>query len=503
MNAPANYDLAIIGGGINGAGVAREAAGRGLRVLLAEAGDLGGGTSSASTKLIHGGLRYLEHGELRLVAEALAEREALLKIAPHLVRPLEFVLPYESHLRPAWMLRAGLFLYEHLGTRAWGLGGSRSSLPKSRPVRLEPDGYGAGLKREFRSGFAYYDCSVDDARLVVANARSAKAHGASILTRTPCVAARRERGAWRIVLKGEKGELQASAKALVNAAGPWVEGVLERAIGIGASGNVRLVKGSHIVVPRIHEKTHAYILQNPDARIVFLIPFEREFTLVGTTDVPLPANPSRAEISPEEIAYLCAAASRYTERPITPAQVLWSYSGVRALYGDGTEDPSAITRDYHLQLDFAGPPLVTLVGGKITTYRRLAETVMGKLSRLLPSRGSWTHAEPLPGGDFGGADFDRVLAELQRRYPNFNGEWLARLARRHGTLVPEILGSAREEAELGEDFGGGLFEAEVRYLVANEWAREADDVLWRRTKCALHMSEGQRERFGAYMRQSG
>ncbi|MBI4291891.1 MAG: glycerol-3-phosphate dehydrogenase [Betaproteobacteria bacterium] len=494
------YDLAIIGGGINGVGIARDAAGRGLRVLLAEAGDLGAATSSASTKLIHGGLRYLEHGEFRLVAEALAEREVLLRIAPHIVRPLQFVLPYERHLRPAWMIRAGLFLYDHLGTRAFGLGGDRSSLPGSHAVALDAEGYGAGLKRDFSSGFTYCDCFVDDARLVVLNARSARAHGASIRTRTRCTSARRQDGEWSITLEDENGGQRIGAKALVNAAGPWVKSVLEREIGVSVRGGVRLIKGSHIVVSKVHDKNHAYILQIPDGRIVFLIPYEREFTLLGTTDTPIAECGDRAQISGEEIAYLCGAASRYTERPITAADVVWSYSGVRALYDDGTLDPSAVTRDYHLIMDENEPPLVSVFGGKITTYRKLAEAVLAKLSRWFPRRGTWTDIEPLPGGEFGAADFDGLLTDYKRRYPKFKVQWLARLLRRHGTLAQEVLGRARDEADLGEDFGGGLFESEVRYLKANEWAREADDVLWRRTKCGLYMGPAQRKRLEAYMR---
>jgi len=494
------YDLAIIGGGINGVGIARDAAGRGLRVLLAEAGDLGAATSSASTKLIHGGLRYLEHGEFRLVAEALAEREVLLKIAPHIVWPLQFVLPYERHLRPAWMIRAGLFLYDHLGTRVFGLGGDRSSLPRSRRVSLGPEGYGAGLKPEFTSGFTYCDCFVDDARLVVLNARSASAHGATVRTHTRCTSARRQNGDWSITLKDQNGEQRVSAKALVNAAGPWVKSVLEREIGVPVRGGVRLVKGSHIVVSKIHDKNHAYILQIPDGRIVFLIPYEREFTLVGTTDMALAKVEPQTQISGEEIAYLCEAASCYTARGITATDVVWSYSGVRALYDDGIEDPSAITRDYHLIVDENEPPLVSVFGGKITTYRKLAEAVLAKLARWFPRRGPWTEFEPLPGGEFGTADFDGLLTDYKRRYPKLKVQWLARLLRRHGTLAEKILAGARDEDGLGEDFGGGLFEAEVRYLIANEWALEADDVLWRRTKSGLHMSRAQRGRLDAYMR---
>lgn len=506
------YDLVIIGGGINGTGIARDAAGRGLKVLLAESHDLGSATSSASTKLIHGGLRYLEYWEFRLVSESLAERETLLSIAPHVVWPLEFVLPHEPHLRPAWMIRAGLFLYDHLGARAFsfGSGAGRGSLPKSRGVRLAADGYGAGLRPGLEKGFVYFDCWVDDARLVVLNARSAAQHGATILTRTRCTGARRENGTWLVSLEAAGGRTGAvrsvTARALVNATGPWVKSVIERELRLDSPGQVRLVKGSHIVVPRIHDKRHAYLLQNPDRRIVFLIPYEREFTLIGTTDVPVSEGDDRPGISAAEIEYLCGAASRYTGRPVTPETVVWSYSGVRSLYDDGSADASAVTRDYHLMVDTegdgpdGGAPLVSVFGGKITTYRRLAEQVLDRLSPWLACDEPWTHAEPLPGGDFGDTDFDGLLADYKRRYPDLLVQWMARLLRRHGVLAAAILEGARTEADLGENFGGGLYEAELRYLIANEWAHEPADVLWRRTKCGLHMREAQRERVAQFMR---
>ena len=487
------YDIAVIGGGINGAGVARDAAGRGLKVLLAEQDDFASATSSASTKLIHGGLRYLEYYEFRLVSESLAEREVMLRIAPHVIWPLEFVLPHEKHLRPAWMIRAGLFLYDRIG--------GRTSLPKSRGVTLSPGDYGAGLKPAFTRGFAYYDAWVDDARLVVLTLASARAHGATVLARTRCTGARREGDAWRVTLRDAASgkETDVHARILVNAAGPWVKSLLDRELKIDSPGQVRLVKGSHIVVPRIHDKRYAYILQNPDRRVVFMIPYEREFTLIGTTDVPFAEKDLPAAISPEEIAYLCAAASRYSARAVTSDQVAWSYSGVRPLYDDGKEDPSAITRDYVLLLDEQGPPLLSIFGGKITTYRKLAEHVMEKLARWNPPRRPWTHAEALPGGDFGGRDFPAVLREFRSRYAGLDPHWLARLLRRHGTLAGEILDDAKSEADLGENFGGGLYERELAHLVAHEWARSGDDVLWRRTKCGLHMSEAQRRRVARRM----
>jgi len=504
------YDLLIIGGGVNGTGIARDAAGRGLKVLLVESDDLASATSSASTKLIHGGLRYLEYYEFRLVSEALAEREVLLSIAPHIIWPLEFALPHESHLRPAWMIRAGLFLYDHLGASSFGFRPSPRSLPKSRSVKLVADGYGAGLKTEFKKGFVYFDCWVDDARLVVLNARSAARHGATILTRTRCTGARREHGEWVANLQTTGGAENSgaarsvTARALVNAAGPWVQSLLDHELKGASPGKVRLVKGSHIVVPRIHDKRHAYILQNPDRRIVFLIPYEREFTLVGTTEVPLAESDQRPQISPDEIDYLCAAASRYTGRPVTRDAVVWSYSGVRPLYDDGSADPSAVTRDYHLMLDTdpgGRAPLLSVFGGKITTYRKLAEHVMDKLGRWFPDTRPWTHAEALPGGEFGDSDFDGLLTDFKRRHPKLLVQWLARLLRRHGVLAAEILAGAKTEADLGENFGGGLYEAEVRYLIANEWARDGSDVLWRRTKCGLHMTAAQQERVAQFVRE--
>jgi len=490
------FDIAVIGGGINGAGIARDAAGRGLKVLLAEQNDFASATSSASTKLVHGGLRYLEYYEFRLVAESLSEREVMLRIAPHIVWPLEFVLPHEKHLRPAWMIRAGLFLYDNLGTRAFGLGGGRSSLPKAKSVTFTPQDYGAGLKPEFYRGFAYYDAWVDDARLVVLTLSSARAHGATVLPRTRCTGARRKDDAWCVTLRDQTSgkESEARARILVNAAGPWVKSLLDRELKIESPGQVRLVKGSHIVVPRIHDKRYAYILQNPDRRVVFMIPYEREFTLIGTTDVPVAGDDIQSPISPEELAYLCTAASRYSARPVTADQVVWSYSGVRPLYDDGKDDPSAITRDYVLLLDEQGPPLLSIFGGKITTSRKLAEHVLEKLGRWIPAHRPWTNAKALPGGDFGGRDFPTVLAEFRSRYSGFDPHWLARLLRRHGTLIGQILDDAKTEADLGEDFGGGLYERELAYLIAREWARSGDDVLWRRTKCGLHMSAAQRSR---------
>jgi glycerol-3-phosphate dehydrogenase len=498
-----HYDLLIIGGGINGAGIARDAAGRGLKVLLVEQGDLASATSSASTKLIHGGLRYLEYFEFRLVAESLAERETLLRIAPHIVWPMEFVLPHESHLRPAWMIRAGLFLYDHLGHGIPGFG-PKSSLPASRGIRLSPEGYGAGLKPEFERGFVYYDCWVDDARLVVLNARSAAALGATILPRTRLVSAKRENGRWVAKLDPESGESRTvHAAAIVNAAGPWVRQVLDEALKVKLAASVRLVKGSHIVVPRIHSERHAFILQNPDRRVIFMIPYERQFTLVGTTDVPVTRDDFRAKITRKEIEYLCEAASRYSRTPITPGMVVWSYSGVRPLYDDGSDNPSAVTRDYHLLLDKGAwpddPPLLSVFGGKITTYRKLAEQAMAQLAWRFPGKSAWTHTEALPGGEMDGRTFRGLLLDFRRRHPRLPKMWLTRVLRRHGSLADEIIGDGQVERDLGRHFGGGLYERELDYLVRNEWVREAEDVLWRRTKCGLHMSAAEKTAVRDYL----
>ncbi len=488
------YDLVVIGGGINGAGIARDAAGRGFSTLLCEQNDLGWATSSASSKLVHGGLRYLEHYEFGLVAEALAERETLLAIAPHIVWPLEFVLPHEQHLRPRWMIRLGLFLYDHLGRARLALSGRRSSLSKSRSILLDASAYGRVLKPEFRRGFAYFDAWVDDARLVVLNVRSAADKGAVVLPRTRCIGGARSRGLWRLELRDTRTGVvhNIEARAVVNAAGPWVKQVLDGVLRTPSRYGVRLVKGSHIVVPRLYAGNHAYILQNPDRRVVFLLPYEEEYTAIGTTEVPM-KDPDRVPTCAQaEIAYLCDAASRYTATPVTREQVVWAWSGVRPLFDDGHGNASSVSRDYVLHLDANGPPLVSVFGGKITTYRALAEAVLQKLERWLGRRRAWTASEPLAGGDFGGSGFAKLVEVYQSRYPALPAQWLTRLLRRHGTCAAEILGDAASEADLGRNFGGGLYEREIRYLVEREWAMEAEDILWRRTKCGLGMSAAQR-----------
>lgn len=488
------FDLLVVGGGINGVGIARDAAGRGLAVLLAEKGDLARATSSAATKLIHGGLRYLEQYEFRLVREALAEREVLLHMAPHIIWPLRFVLPHDRHLRPAWMIRVGLFLYDHLG--------GRTILPGSVGVDLTRAPEGRPLKDDYRKGFAYSDCWVDDARLVVLNAVALRDLGGVVLTRTSLVTARREGELWRATLKNERtGEIQeVAARGLVNAAGPWVGSVLSGALGINARAQVRHVKGSHIVVPKLYDGAHAYIFQHPDGRVIFAIPYEGRFTLVGTTDIPYQGDLEQPTIDGAETEYLCNAVSRYFATPITPEEVVWSYSGVRPLYDDGSADPSEITRDYVLQLDEGRPPLLSVYGGKLTTYRRLAEHAMEKLEPYYPGlKPAWTSGPPLPGGDFGGRSFDALVADLVSTYPAIDRALLASLARRQGTRSRAVLGDARTVADLGRDFGGGLYAREIEYLVANEWAETADDILWRRTKLGLHLPPGGAQQVARYL----
>ncbi|OWT66340.1 glycerol-3-phosphate dehydrogenase [Candidimonas nitroreducens] len=496
MQVPSEVDLLVVGGGINGAGIARDAAGRGLSLALCEQNDFAGATSSASTKLIHGGLRYLEYYEFRLVAEALAEREVLLGIAPHIAHPLRFVMPHVQGLRPAWMIRLGLFLYDRLG--------GRSTLPKSCAVRLPGSPLGAGLKPQYRKGFVYSDARVDDARLVILNLRSAAAHGAHILPRMRFCGAERVEGRWHARLEdlrsGEHHELH--ARMLVNAAGPWVSQVAGTLGQGGGPAKVRLVKGSHIVVPRLYQGDHAYIVQDAGKRIIFMIPYEREFTLIGTTDVAVDAAADGVRISREEIDYLCTSVSRYTPHAVTPDMVVWSYSGVRPLYDNGKGDPSAVTRDYTLVLDDGGQnvPQLSIFGGKITTYRRLAESAMDKLQPWLGERrGKWTGTEGLPGADMGQGGAAGLLARLGERYPRLPAALLPDLVRRYGSLAYDVLGESSEPDDLGRDFGGGLYEREVRYLIEHEWAYEADDILWRRTKTGLHMNAQQRAELGDFL----
>ncbi len=485
------FDLAVIGGGVNGAGIARDAAGRGARVLLLERGDLAEGTSSNSTKLIHGGLRYLEHYEFALVREALTEREVLWGIAPHIIWPLRFILPHRKGLRPRWLLRLGLFLYDHIGGRKF--------LPAARSVTLANHPAGAALKPEYTRAFAYSDGWVDDARLVILNARDAADRGAEVRTRCEVTSLTREAGLWRIEAGGESF----MARAVVNAAGPRVLDLLGRA-GEPSRQKMRLVRGSHIVVRKLFDHPFAYFFQLPDGRIFFAIPYEDDFTLIGTTDVDHKAGLDKVEASAEEIAYLCEGASDYFRKPVTPADVVWTYSGVRPLVDDGSGKPEAATRGYRFELDGGTdgtPPLLSVFGGKITTYRELSAEAVGRLAPFLPvlKGADWTGAANLPGGNFGRFDAPALTRSLERRYPFLGEAQARRLTRLYGTLAQDFLGEAASAADLGEDFGHGLSAAEVDYLCAREWARNADDILWRRTKLGLHFSPDQTARLAAYI----
>jgi glycerol-3-phosphate dehydrogenase len=485
-------DLLVVGGGVNGVGIARDAVGRGLRVLLAEQGDLAGATSSASSKLVHGGLRYLEYGELRLVREALGEREVLLRNARHIVRPMRFVLPHDARLRPRWMIRAGLFLYDHIG--------GRRELPATATVDLARHAYGAPLRPGLRTAFVYSDCWVDDARLVVLNAVDARRRGAEILTRTTLVAARRDGARWRARLASGAGAREVSASILVNAGGPWVEDVLRRSGIAAARAELRLVKGSHIVLDRLYEGEHAYLLQNDDGRVIFVLPFAGAHTLIGTTDVPYDGAPGPVAIDAAETDYLCRAASAWLARPISPGQVVWSYAGVRPLHDDHARNAAAVTRDYLLDIDAAGPPLLSIYGGKITTYRRLAEHALEKLRRFLPGMGApWTAAAPLPGGDLPAGGAVALAAALQAAHPWLAAATAARLAWSYGSEARRLLAGARGPADLGVDFGAGLTSREVDWLRAEEWAVTADDVLWRRGKLGLRFTAAERAALAVYL----
>jgi glycerol-3-phosphate dehydrogenase len=492
------FEIAIIGGGINGCGIARDAAGRGWSVFLCEQGDLASATSSASTKLIHGGLRYLEYYEFRLVREALLERETLWKIAPHIIWPIRFVLPYHRGLRPAWLLRLGLFLYDHLG--------GRSMLPPTKSLDLTLDPAGRPLKADYVKGFEYSDCWVDDARLVVLNARDAADRGAVIAPRTRCLHARRQDGHWVLTLQDQHSGLSRdiTAHTLVNAAGPWAGEVTQLALPSNTAAPVRLVKGSHIVVPRLFEHERSYIFQNADGRILFAIPYEHAFTLIGTTDVDYVGDPAQASASPEEIAYLCEAASDYFKVPVGPDLVTWAYSGVRPLYDDGASEARAATRDYVIKLNAPDglAPLACVYGGKITTYRRLAQSVLAQLADHLPppSRSEgWTGQEPLPGGDFPAQGFDDQVKALHARYPFLADATARRLVRAYGTLALRILGKAQQLSDLGRAFGADLTEAELRYLVAAEWATTAQDVVFRRSKLGLFLQPAEIEEIDDFM----
>ncbi len=490
-----HVDVFIIGGGINGVGIARDAAGRGYSVALCEKMDLASGTSNWSSKLVHGGVRYLEHYEFGLVRKALKEREVLWAAAPHIVRPMRFILPHHKDLRPAWLLRLGLFLYDHIG--------GRKLLPATKTVDLKNGPYGAPLKDMFSKGFQYSDCQVDDARLVVLNAMDAAAKGAEISTRREVVFAKREGEHWHIDTRDEDGTVvEYTAGLIVNAAGPWVDMVLGEAFGRNDAHNVRMVQGSHIVVPALFEHDNAYIFQNADERIIFAIPWREDTTLIGTTDADFEGNPRDAKISEAETTYLCKAASEYFEKPITPADIVWTYSGVRPLYDDGASAAQEATRDYVFRRDGAKnePGLMNIFGGKITTYRELSEKMLDAIGDELGRRGRpWTARAPLPGGDFPTQGIDALIAATRARYPFLDAPQAERLVRAYGTRVTQVLGNAAAQEQLGEDFGGGLTEVEVMYLMTNEWARTAEDVVERRSKLLLRMDAAQVARLEEWM----
>lgn len=493
------YDLIIIGGGVNGCGIARDAAGRGLKVALFEQFDLASGTSSASTKLIHGGLRYLEYYEFRLVREALTEREVIWAMAPHIVWPLRFVLPYQKGLRPAWLIRLGLFLYDHIG--------GRKLLRATRTVNLDEASTGKPLKRGFKKGFEYSDCWVDDSRLVTLNARAAADLGARIATRAKVASARREGDIWHTTIQHADGNIETVAgRMVINAAGPWVGENLKTVVPIKTPAGVRMVQGSHIVVPKMFEHKRAYIFQNRDNRIVFAIPYERDFTLIGTTDRDYHGDPKDVAASEEEINYLCAAASEYFVQPVKRSDVVWTYSGVRPLYDDGASKAQEATRDYVLHLDEVDgkAPLLSIFGGKITTYRRLAESVLAKLSHHMSAdenaKAGWTAHVRLPGGDFPEiTSFQGIAWMLHEAYPFLPRLTCQRLVRAYGTRAHVFLDGAKSIEDLGRHFGADLYEREVRYLIDHEWARTGDDVLWRRSKLGLRLTPDEAARLSAFM----
>nr|WP_278254297.1 glycerol-3-phosphate dehydrogenase [Sphingobium sp. BYY-5] len=492
--------MAVIGGGVNGCGIARDAAGRGARVLLLERGDLAQGTSSASTKLIHGGLRYLEHGEFALVREALSERERLWRIAPHIIHPMGFVLPWTRGLRPRWMLRLGLFLYDHIG--------GRRALPATKAIDLRRHESGAPLKPGFGPAYCYSDGWVDDARLVVLNARDAADRGADVHSRTEVTGLAHEAGLWTIETRAADGTMRHfQARALVNATGPSVLALKQLAHGHGER-HMRLVRGSHIVVPRLFDHGFAYFFQLPDGRIFFAIPYERDFTLIGTTDRDHAGGLEHVEASAEEVAYLCEGANRYFARPITPDDVVWSYAGVRPLIDDGSARPEAATRGYRLELEAGGEgdaPLLHVLGGKITTYRHLAAEAVALLQPHLPALrgGDWTAKAPLPGGDFPMTGLADLIAGLARDYPFLDAADADRIGRAYGTLARVWLGGARSRDDLGVHFGAGLSEAEVAYLVEREWARAKEDIIWRRTKLGLRLNAAQVAALDTWLKERG
>lgn len=497
MSAESTFDIFVIGGGINGCGIARDATGRGYSVALAEMNDFASGTSSGATKLIHGGLRYLEYYEFRLVREALMEREVLWAMAPHIIWPMRFVLPFhKGGIRPAWLIRLGLFLYDHLG--------GRKLLPATKTLNMRQDPAGKPLKPLFDKAFEYSDGWVDDARMVVLNARDAMERGATILSRTKVTSARRDGDVWKVTVRDTQTGAMTDyrARMLVNAAGPWVDNVLSGTFGNNNVHNVRLVQGSHIVVKKKFDDPRAYFFQNPDNRIIFAIPYEQDFTLIGTTDRDYDGDPKDVKISSEEISYLCSAASEYFKEPVTPDDVVWTYSAVRPLYDDGASKAQEATRDYVLRLENGegNAPLLNVFGGKLTTYRRLAEAALEKIGSAIGEKGkSWTAGTSLPGGDFPPTGYEAEVSRLKTNYPFLSARHARRLVRLYGTRAWKLLGDAKEPAALGHLFGADLYEAEVRYLVNEEWARSAEDILWRRTKMGLRLSAEERAALEKYM----
>jgi glycerol-3-phosphate dehydrogenase len=492
VDRSADFDLAVIGGGINGTGIARDAAGRGLRVLLVEQNDLASGTSSASTKLIHGGLRYLEHGWFRLVREALIEREVMLRMAPHLIRPRRFVLPVEPGMRPAWMLRLGLFIYDHLG--------GRKILPATRSVDLEHGPLAAPLKRSYSHGYEYSDCQTDDARLVVLNAVDAEERGARIRTRTRCVGAERA-DIWRLMLEVRGRRDIATARILVNASGPWLKLLAADILHETKPLPVRLDKGSHIVVRRLFAHDRGYVFQTRDSRVVFALPFERDFTLIGTTDCSFVGDPGGVRPTADEIAYLCEVASQHFRAGAQPAEVVWSFAGVRSLHDNGSRRSQDVTRDYVVDLDEGAgrAPLLTVYGGKITTYRRLAEHALDQVSHIVKMSPAWTARSQLPGGEFPHDQLEALVAQTRRARPFLGEQQAWRLVTTYGTRVDRVLGAARTRGDLGPHLGAGLTRAEVVYLMQREWAQTADDILWRRSKLGLRFSTEEREQLARFM----
>jgi glycerol-3-phosphate dehydrogenase len=486
-------DLLVIGGGINGAGVARDAAGRGLSVLLCEQHDLAAHTSSGSTKLLHGGLRYLEYYDFALVRKSLLEREIVLAAAPHIVWPLRFVLPHDRHLRPAWMIRAGLLLYDHLARR--------KLLPGSEAVNLRRHPAGEPLEHRYRKGFIYSDAWVDDARLVVLTAMDAREHGAEVLTRTPCVALERQGSDWLATLAPHgRQQLTVRARAVVNAAGPWVARFVDEATPLAAAHHPRMIKGSHIVVPRLFEHEFAYIFQAPDGRVVFAIPYEREFTLIGTTERDYSGDLATPTIDEDEVAYLLEMANLYFQRELSRSDVVWTFAALRPLLAKSTDDPKSVTRDYVLEYEHREPPLLSVYGGKITTYRKLAQDVVDRLCPLLGTGAAhWTAGAPLPGGDMPRADFEAFLAGLAERYPWLPDPLRQRYARAYGTRIERLLGGAGDLAALGEQILPGLYAREAEYLTDEEFAVSAEDMLWRRSKLGLHLPPGSEARLDAWL----